>query len=86
MRTLVARRTSSRLPDSASPTISSDSPVEYTSAVSMRLTPASRHMSIWRRAPARSVFPTLAKLPRPPNVIVPRVRAETNNPELPSGR
>jgi len=39
--TLVASTTSSRRPASALPTISSDSPFEYTSAVSMKLTPAS---------------------------------------------
>ena len=48
----------------------------------MRLTPASRHMSTWRLAWSTSVEPTLAKSPRPPNVIVPRVSAETRRPEL----
>jgi hypothetical protein len=38
---LVASTTLSRRPRSASPTISSDSPAEYTSAVSMTLMPAS---------------------------------------------
>ena len=37
----VATTTSSRRPASALPTISSDSPAEYTSAVSMKLIPAS---------------------------------------------
>jgi hypothetical protein len=40
--TLVATTTSSRRPARAVPTISSDSPAEYTSAVSMKLMPASR--------------------------------------------
>src|SRR5690606_41613697 len=39
---LVEISTLSRRPASASPRISSDSPLEYTSAVSNRLTPASR--------------------------------------------
>ncbi len=39
---LVATMTSSRRPASALATISSDSPREYTSAVSMKFTPASR--------------------------------------------
>ena len=38
----MASTTSSRRPSSALPTISSDSPAEYTSAVSMKLMPASR--------------------------------------------
>ena len=38
---LVASTTSSRRPRSALPTISSDSPAEYTSAVSMKLMPPS---------------------------------------------
>ena len=42
MCTLLASTTSLRLPPfRASPTITSDSPAEYTSAVSMKLTPAS---------------------------------------------
>ena len=41
MKNLVASTTSSRRPFSALPTISSDSPAEYTSAVSTKLTPAS---------------------------------------------
>ena len=42
IRTLVATSTSSRSAPSAWPRISSDRPLEYTSAVSKRLTPASR--------------------------------------------
>src|SRR4051794_36262426 len=52
----------------------------------MRLTPASRHMSTWRVAVSTSVAPTFAKLPRPPKVIVPRVRLDTRRPECPSWR
>src|SRR5215468_3889911 len=86
MRTLVATRTRSRRPRSTSPTISSDRPAEYTSAVSIRLTPASRHMSTWRRASSTSVDPTFANGPVPPNVIVPIVSTEILRPELPSAR
>jgi hypothetical protein len=49
-------------------------------------TPASRHMSIWRRASSTPVVPTLANFPAPPKVIVPRVSAETRRPERPSWR
>src|SRR5215217_1867164 len=86
MRAFVASRTRSRRPASAWPRISSEAPAEYTSAVSIRFTPASRHKSIWRRAPSTSVEPTLANLPPPPKVIVPRVSAETRRPERPSWR
>src|SRR5512139_2728207 len=52
----------------------------------MRLTPASRHRSTWRRASATSVAPTAAKPPLPPNVIVPMVSTETMRPDRPSAR
>src|SRR5919197_2570150 len=52
----------------------------------MRLTPASRHMSIWRRAPARSTEPTGAPAPASPKLIVPSVRVEMRRPERPSWR
>src|SRR3712207_4099227 len=55
-------------------------------AVSKRLIPASRHMSTCLLAPATSVEPAFLKAPPPPKVIVPRVRAETNKPDLPSLR
>ena len=42
-RTFVARTTSSRTPSSARPVISSETPFEYTSAVSIKLPPASRN-------------------------------------------
>src|SRR4051794_27093036 len=52
----------------------------------MRVTPASAHRSICRRAPSTPVSPTLAKLPLPPKVMVPRVSAETRRPLAPSCR
>src|ERR1700744_3454559 len=52
----------------------------------MMLTPASRLMSTCRRASVTSVLPTMEKLPRPPNVIVPMVSTEIRNPDLPSWR
>src|ERR1044072_3648728 len=52
----------------------------------MKLMPRSRQMSIWRVPSARSVSPTRAQWPAPPNVMVPSVRAETLSPELPSWR
>src|SRR3954447_9429771 len=78
--TLVASTTLSRLPFSALPTISSDSPREYTSAVSMKLIPASsaawmiRMLSSW------------SGLPHAPNIIAPRQSGETLTPVRPSGR
>src|ERR1700733_9449525 len=86
IRTLVATSTSSRRPARTSPAISSASPPEYTSAVSMRLTPASRHMSTWRRASSTPVEPTFANPPVPPKVIVPMVSTEIRSPDLPSVR
>ena len=52
----------------------------------MRLTPASRHMSTWRRASPTPVEPTFANPPVPPKVIVPKVSTETRSPDLPSVR
>src|SRR5215210_2081290 len=43
-------------------------------------------MSTCLLASATPVVPTLLKSPRPPKVIVPRVRVETNRPECPSLR
>ena len=54
----------------------SDSPCAYASAVSMKLTPASRAESTMRLASASSV--------RSPNIIVPRHSADTLSPLLPS--
>src|SRR4051812_42806027 len=45
--------------------------------------PASRHMSSWRRAPATSVVPTVAFVPK---VMVPSASDETRRPERPSWR
>src|ERR1700722_967854 len=52
----------------------------------MRFTPASRHRSTWRRAATTSVAPTALNPPRPPNVIVPSVSADTRSPLRPSCR
>src|SRR6185437_14752621 len=60
------------------PMISSDRPAAYTSAVSTRLPPASMKRSSWACEPASSVSA--------PNVIVPRHRADTAQPLLPSVR
>src|SRR5580765_703528 len=62
-------------------------PVEYTSAVSNMLTPASRQMSTRRVASLTSVAPHALKnsLP-PPKVPVPKLRTGTLKPESPSRR
>src|SRR5580704_7937429 len=86
IRTLVATSTRSRRPRRTWPRISSARPEEYTSAVSIRLTPASRHMSTWRSASPTSVEPTSANAPVPPNVIVPMVSTDTRRPDRPSAR
>jgi len=57
---LVAMSAFERRFPSASPRISSDRPAEQTSAVSKKLTPRSRHMSIIRAAPSAWTFPMLA--------------------------
>src|SRR4051812_43282663 len=80
MKNFVARTTSSRRPSRASPTISSDAPAEYTSAVSMTLIPASRARWMIRIESARS------SLPQGPNIIAPRHRELTCTPVRPSGR
>jgi hypothetical protein len=64
----------------ALPTISSDSPAEYTSAVSTKLIPASRARWMMRIESSWSV------LPQAPNIIVPRQSSETWTPVRPSGR
>ena len=53
----------------------SDSPFTYTSAVSMKFTPASRAEATIRPASAASV--------RSPNIIVPRHSGDTMTPLLP---
>src|SRR6266567_526414 len=78
--TFVARTTWSRRPFSARPTISSDPPSEYTSAVSTKLTPASRALWMIRMHSSWSV------LPQEPNIIVPRQSALTSTPVWPSSR
>src|SRR5664279_6504238 len=80
MKNLVARNTSARRPASASPRISSDSPPEYTSAVSTKLIPASRARWTMRMESAWSA------LPHGPNIIVPRQSGLTWTPVRPSGR
>src|SRR3954451_23924304 len=78
--TLVASTTLSRLPFSALPTISSDSPREYTSAVSMKLIPASSAAWMMRTDSSWSV------LPQSPNIIAPRQSGLTLTPVDPSSR
>jgi len=64
--TFVARTTESRRPFSALPTISSDSPRAYTSAVSTKLMPASS--ARWMTA----IDASWSGLPHAPNIIAPR--------------
>src|SRR4051812_19769598 len=78
--TLVARTTSSRRSFSALPTISSDSPAEYTSALSTKLIPASSARWMMR------IESSWSGLPQAPNIIVPRQSGETWTPVRPSGR
>src|SRR5918998_2863775 len=54
------------------------------SAVSIRLTPAPRQMSICCRAALTSRLPTGLAQPVPPNPIVPRVTVDTFRPDRPS--
>src|SRR4051794_2115478 len=75
--TLVASTTLSRRPLSALPTISSDSPREYTSAVSMKLIPASSAAWMIRTDSSWSV------LPQSPNIIAPRQSGLTLTPVAP---
>ena len=76
----MASTTLSRRPLSASPTITSDSPREYASAVSMKLMPASSALWMMRAQSSWSV------LPRPPNIIAPRQYGLTLMPVRPSVR
>src|SRR5947207_10326027 len=79
--TLVASTTLSRRPSaSALPTISSDSPREYTSAVSMKLIPASSARWMMRIESLWSV------LPQAPNIIAPRQSGLTCTPVRPRAR
>ncbi len=70
----------SRLPASALPTISSETPWLYTSAVSMKLIPASSAVSIMRAQSSGS------RLPHGPNIIAPRQYGLTLTPVRPSVR
>ena len=76
----VASTTSSRRPLSALPTISSDSPPEYTSAVSTKLIPPSIAALMTRAASSWSWFP------HSPNIIVPRQCVLTRMPVPPMTR
>src|SRR4051812_11480397 len=71
---------SSRRPAMALATISSDSPAEYTSAVSMKLMPASR--AAWITA----IDSSWSGLPHCPNIIAPRHRLLTCTPVRPKRR
>ncbi len=71
---------SRRPPARAFPTISSDSPRAYTSAVSMKLMPASSARWMIRTLSSWSV------LPQVPNIIAPRQSGLTCTPVVPSGR
>src|SRR5215470_13367609 len=79
--TFVARITDERLLRIARPVISSDTPVEYTSAVSMKFPPASR-----KRATIRAEVGSSQPQALFPKVIVPRQRFETLRPVRPSLR
>ena len=65
----------------ARPVISSETPVEYTSAVSTKFPPASR-----KRATIRAEVGSSQPQVEFPNVIVPRQRLETLRPVRPSLR
>src|ERR1700685_4433886 len=79
--TLVASTTLERSSDdSALPTISSDSPWEYTSAVSMKLMPASR--ALWMIL----IESSWSGLPQAPNIMAPRQRGLTLRPVRPRVR
>src|SRR3977135_465941 len=75
-----------RRPAIAFPSTSSELPLEYTSAVSNMLTPASRQTSTSRVASATSLEPHALKnsLLPPPKVPVPKLSKGTLKPELPS--
>jgi len=79
--TLVASTTCPRLLRIARPVISSDTPAEYTSAVSMKFPPASRNRATIRAEVGSSQPHALFT-----KVIVPRQRFETLSPVRPSLR
>src|SRR3954447_10881936 len=76
----IGQTPSRRPPASALPTISSDSPREYTSAVSTKLIPASSAAWMIRTESSWSV------LPQSPNIIAPRQSGLTLTPVEPSSR
>ena len=79
--TLVATTTLERsIDDRALPTISSDSPWEYTSAVSMKLIPASS--ALWMIL----IESSWSVLAHPPNIMAPRQRGLTLRPVRPRVR
>ena len=83
--TLVEITTSFRLAPSALPSICSDWPPVYPSAVLKWLTPASNVLPIIWSARSASTFEISANGPWPwPNVIAPKAKRETISPELPS--
>jgi len=77
---LVASTTESRRPRRARPTISSDSPAEWTSAVSTKFTPPSSAAWMMR------TLSSWSGLPHAPNIIVPRQRWLTLIPVRPRVR
>ena len=86
-RTLVANATSCRRPGRALPTIVSDSPEEYTSAVSIKLMPPSSARPTIASADVSSSPPIACQIwPLPPNVMAPRQSSETNTPVSESAR
>src|SRR3954453_9233249 len=78
--TLVASTTSSRRPLMALPTMTSDSPPEYTSAVSMKFTPASS------AALMMAALSSWSGLPQAPNIMAPRHSGLTFTPVRPKVR
>ena len=80
MCTFVARTMSSRRPAMAWPTICSDSPPEYTSAVSMKFSPPSS--ARWMMA----VDSSWSGFPQAPNIIAPRHSSLTCTPVAPNVR
>ena len=80
LKNFVARMTASRRPRRARPTISSDSPNAYMSAVSMKLMPASS--AVWTMAAHSSS----SRLPQAPSTMVPRQKVLTCMPVRPRVR
>src|SRR5205809_3220216 len=76
--TLVARIQRRRFAAIAGPTMASDAALAYTSAVSMKLTPASKAEAM--------IFCAVAGSVRSPNIMVPRQSVETSRPLEPRRR